>query len=742
MKQVFQDARSAEISVLEVPVPKLLAGCVLVHTAASLVSAGTERASSEFASKNLLEKARMRPDLVREVLSKISRDGLLATVSTVRSRLDQPTALGYSSAGTVVAVGEGVADISPGNRVACAGAGHAVHAEFACVPRLLVARIHSETVSFDEAAFTTLGAVALHGVRIADAKLGDIVAVIGLGLLGQLTVQILKAAGCCVLGMDISEGRAQLARRLGADAVSTSSSGFQDLCLQHSGGHGADSVLITAQAASNDPVNLAGAVARNRAVVVAVGTVAMDIPRRFFYEKELDFRVSRSYGPGRYDAAYEQKGIDYPIGYVRWTETRNMEAFLKLIANRKLDLHSLVTHRFPIAEAHSAYDLITGKTHEPFLGMLIVYSDLADDTPQVNIAVSARPIASDKSVCIGLLGAGSFATSTLLPAMKRVGAEMVVACAANGSHARHAAEKFGFRFCTTDEQEILNNPAVNTVVIATRHHLHATQVKAALRSGKHVFCEKPLCLNEVELNSIVAARDDPASSRQLLMVGFNRRFAPLAVRLKSFLKDVREPLALNYRVNAGFLPVDHWLNDPLQGGGRVLGEVCHFVDFLCFLADALPMEVETRSLPNPGHYSNDNIVCSLRFANGSQGTISYLANGDKSYSKERIEVFGGGSIAVLEDFRRLELVRGGNRRVYRSLLGQDKGHRGEWEMFITAIQTGAESPIPFREVVNATMATFALEESRCLAKPVAVSKAVSVEVEDLRRDASGLDRAS
>ena len=746
MKQVFQDARSAEISVLEVPVPKLLAGCVLVHTAASLVSAGTERASSEFASKNLLEKARMRPDLVREVLSKISRDGLLATVSTVRSRLDQPTALGYSSAGTVVAVGEGVADISPGNRVACAGAGHAVHAEFACVPRLLVARIPSETVSFDEAAFTTLGAVALHGVRIADAKLGDIVAVIGLGLLGQLTVQILKAAGCCVLGMDISEGRAQLARRLGADAVSTSSSGFQDLCLQHSGGHGADSVLITAQAASNDPVNLAGAVARNRAVVVAVGTVAMDIPRRFFYEKELDFRVSRSYGPGRYDAAYEQKGIDYPIGYVRWTETRNMEAFLKLIANRKLDLHSLVTHRFPIAEAHSAYDLIRGKTHEPFLGMLIVYSDLADDTPQVNIAVSARPIASDKSVCIGLLGAGSFATSTLLPAMKRVGAEMVVACAANGSHARHAAEKFGFRFCTTDEQEILNNPAVNTVVIATRHHLHATQVKAALRSGKHVFCEKPLCLNEVELNSIVAARDDPASSRQLLMVGFNRRFAPLAVRLKSFLKDVREPLALNYRVNAGFLPVDHWLNDPLQGGGRVLGEVCHFVDFLCFLADALPMEVETRSLPNPGHYSNDNIVCSLRFANGSQGTISYLANGDRSYSKERIEVFGGGSIAVLEDFRRLELVRGGNRRVYRSLLGQDKGHRGEWEMFITAIQTGAESPIPFREVVNATLATFALEESRCLAKPVAVSKAVSVEVDDLRRDdradASGLDRAS
>src|SRR5271170_453696 len=367
MKQVFQDSRSGEVSVAEVPAPKLLAGCVLVRTAASLVSAGTERASSEFASKNLLQKARMRPDLVREVVSKISRDGLLAAVSTVRSRLDQPSALGYSSAGTVVAVGEGIADFNPGDRVACAGAGHAVHAEFACVPRLLVARISTETVSFDDAAFTTLGAVALHGARNAGVALGDIVAVIGLGLLGQLTVQILKAAGCCVLGMDISNERAQLALRLGADAVSTSSSGFQDLCLQHSGHHGADAILIAAQTTSNDPVNLAGAVARNRAVVVAVGTVAMDIPRRFFYEKELDFRVSRSYGPGRYDSTYEQKGIDYPIGYVRWTETRNMEAFLKLLADRKLDLHALVTHRFPIARAHSAYELINGKTQDAFL---------------------------------------------------------------------------------------------------------------------------------------------------------------------------------------------------------------------------------------------------------------------------------------------------------------------------------------------------------------------------------------
>ncbi len=741
MKQVFQDARTAEITVAEVPAPKLLAGCVVVRTAASVVSAGTERASSEFASKNLLQKARMRPDLVREVLSKISRDGLVATVSAVRNRLDQPSALGYSSAGTIVAVGEGVTDINPGDRVACAGAGHAVHAEFACVPRLLVARIPSETVSFDEAAFTTLGAVALHGVRNADVKLGDIVAVIGLGLLGQLTVQILKAAGCCVLGMDISPDRADLALRLRADAVSTSFSGFQDLCLQHSGGHGADAVLITAQTASNDPVNLAGAVARNRAVVVAVGTVAMDIPRRFFYEKELDFRVSRSYGPGRYDSAYEQKGIDYPIGYVRWTETRNMEAFLKLLADRKLDLHPLVTHRFPIAQVRSAYDLITGKTPEPFLGVLITYPDGADISRHVDMPGLDRPVASQKSVQIGLLGAGSFATSTLLPAIKRVGGvEMVVIGAANGSHAQHAARKFGFRSCTTDEREILDNPAINTVVITTRHHLHASQVIAALNSGKHVFCEKPLCLNEDELARIVAAHDDQ-NTPGLLMVGFNRRFAPFAIELKNFLREVGEPLALHYRVNAGFLPADHWLNDPQQGGGRILGEVCHFVDFLCFLTGASPVEVETRTLPNPGQYSNDNVVCSLRFPDGSQGTISYLANGDKSFSKERIEVFGGGAVAVLEDFRRLELVRGGKRRVLRSLLRQDKGHRDEWEAFITAIQAGGESPIPFGEVVSTMLATFALEQSRCLGQPV-----VPAAAKDLRRDDSapgvaGFDRA-
>jgi predicted dehydrogenase/threonine dehydrogenase-like Zn-dependent dehydrogenase len=724
MKQLLQQVSGGEVEVVDVPAPQLLAGCVLVRTAASLVSVGTERASSEFARKNLLQKARTRPDLVREVWNKVRRDGVLSTLAAVRSRMDQPVAPGYSSAGTVVAVGAGVTDIRPGDRVACAGAGHAIHAEFACIPRLLLARIPDSPVSvnFDHAAATTVGAVALHGVRTADVKLGDIVGVIGLGLLGQLAVQILKAAGCRVVGMDIDPGRVNLALRLGSDAVAVSSAAFTNACMQQSAGRGVDAVLIMAQTPSSDPVNLAAEVARDRAVIVAVGTVGMALERRTFYEKELDFRISRSYGPGRYDAAFEQKGVDYPIGYVRWTETRNMEAFLQLLADAKVDVGALITHRFPIAEAKAAYDLITSESQESVLGVLITYPDFAEETRRTTVTSSNSANAGAESVAIGLLGAGNFATSTLLPAIRQVGGVTLVGvCAANGSHSQYTAKKFGFQYSATDEDSLIAGAAINTVIIATRHHLHARQVQAALNSGKHVFCEKPLCLNEDELRDIVHAYNDRQSvAERLLMVGFNRRFALLALRLKSFLREIHEPLALHYRVNAGFIPADHWLNDPEQGGGRVIGEVCHFVDFLSFLVGAAPIEVQAHSLTNPGKYSNDNIISSLRFADGSQGTISYLANGDRSYSKERVEVFGGGEVAVLEDFRRLELIGQGRKQVFRSLLRQDKGHRAEWEAFITAIRTGGNSPIPLAEIATTMLATFALEKSRSSGQPVAV----------------------
>jgi predicted dehydrogenase/threonine dehydrogenase-like Zn-dependent dehydrogenase len=718
MKQVLQQARTGEVAVVEVPSPKLLTGCVLVRIAASLVSAGTERASSEFASKNLLQKARARPDLVREVIDKVRRDGLFSAAQAVRSRLDHPLALGYSSAGTVIGVGEGVNDIRVGDRVACAGAGYAVHAEIACVPRLLVARIPDSSVSFDEAAFTTVGAVALHGIRTSGVKLGDVVAVIGLGLVGQLTAQMLKAAGCRVIGMDIIPARVELAKHLGADNASESIPVFEEICLAYSDRQGVDAVLITAETSSSDPVNLAGKVARERAVVAAVGTVGMDIQRKLYYEKELDFRLSRSYGPGRYDAAYEQKGRDYPIGYVRWTETRNMDAFLTLLAEGKLDVKALITHRIPIERARDAYALITGKAPEPSLGVVITYPERSEESPRLELVAtkSAGAVSAGMPVTVGLLGAGSFAMGVLLPAIKQVvGVELAGVCAANGSHSRHAATKFGFRYCATDEQKILNDPDVNTIVIATRHHLHAAQVLSGLQAGKHVFCEKPLCLTEDELGEIVRTYES-AAPKPHFMVGFNRRFAPMATRMKAFFTENSQPLAMHYRVNAGSIPPDHWVNDPEQGGGRILGEVCHFVDFLSFLAGAPPVEVQTRTLPNAG----DSVVISLRFADGSQGTISYLTNGDKMYSKERLEVFGGDAVAVLEDFRRLELIRRGKKQVFKTRLHQDKGHRGEWEAFATAIRNGGQSPIPFHEIVATALATLRIADSRSSGQPVAV----------------------
>lgn len=736
MKQVLQNARTGEITVEEVPAPQVLPGCVLVRVAASVVSAGTERASAEFARKGLLQKAQSRPDLVREVIQKVQRDGIFSAIQAVRSRLDRPQNPGYSSSGTVVALGEGVTDLQPGNRVACAGAGFAVHAEIACVPRLLVARIpgrDGDEVPFDEAAFATLGAVALHGIRTAEAKLGDLVAVIGLGLLGQLTVQLLKAAGCRVLGMDIDPARADLARRLGAEAAASSGEAFRDLCLETSRGAGVDSVLITAETASSDPVNLAGAVARDRAIVAAVGTVGMDIERKAYYEKELDFRVSRSYGPGRYDAAYEQKGRDYPVGYVRWTENRNMEAFLQLLADGKVNVNSLITHRFPIDRARNAYELILERLREPFLGVVIQYAGEADDARTLTLVPKGAPVAASApkadQVSVGLLGAGVFASNILIPAMKSSSKTGLIAvCAATGSHAQQAARKFGFHSCTTDQSQILHDPEINTCVIATRHHLHAKQALAAMAAGKHVFCEKPLCLSEDELRSIVRAYLGTSSTaRPRLMVGFNRRFAAMIVRMKSFLVQISEPLALHYRVNAGYLPPDHWVNDREQGGGRILGEVCHFVDLLMFLASVPILEVEARALGNSGRYSGDNVLVSLRFANGSEGTISYLANGDRAFSKERIEAFGGGSAAVLEDFRRLEMVRHGRKETVNSSWRQDKGHAAEWAAFVECVEGKREAPIRFEDLVRSTLATLRIDESAATGRRLPVDAPAFIE---------------
>jgi predicted dehydrogenase len=569
---------------------------------------------------------------------------------------------------------------------------------------MLVAKISSADVSFDSAAFTTIGAVAIHGVRTAEAKLGDVAAVIGLGLLGQLTLQVLNAAGCRVIGIDPRQDRAELAAKMGALAVTTSEEEFRDLCVKHSGGDGADSVLITAETPSSGPVNLASEVVRDRGIVVAVGTVGMELQRKLYYKKELDFRVSRSYGPGRYDAAFEQKGRDYPIGYVRWTETRNMEAFLQLLADGKLDVKPLITHSVAIERATEAYDLISGRSLQPFLGVLIRYPH-ANENPVQRLELLQRR-ARVSTLRLGVLGAGNFAQGILIPVIKELrNVELVGICAPNGARVHAAAKKFGFAFCATDDDQIFSDTSINTVAIATRHHLHADQVIRALQSGKHVFCEKPLCLSEDDLERIERGYEKCGRSLQL-MVGFNRRFAPLAKRLKKFLGP--GPFTMHYRVNAGPLPKDHWINDPEQGGGRILGEVCHFVDFLSFMCGSRPSTVQTRAT---AAQAEQDLAITIQFENGSLGTIAYVCNGDRVFSKERLEIFGGGCIAVIDDFRKLELVRHGGKQVCRQRFRQDKGHAAEWRAFADSIQPGGPAPIPFEEIVSTTLATIRIADS-------------------------------
>ena len=713
----------------DVPAPSARGGGILVRTGASLVSAGTERMVVGFAEKNLLQKARSRPDLVRQTLDKARREGILTTFDAVQNRLDKPMSLGYSSSGAVLEIGDRVSPFQIGDRVACAGAGYAVHAEAVWVPKNLVIALPDE-VDFESAAFTTLGAIALQGIRLSEVRLRDVAAVIGLGLLGQLAVQMLKAAGAVVVGMDIQPARAELASRLGADAVATDADQMTALCEQFSSGHGADVVLITADTKSNQPVELAGHVARDKGTVVAVGSVGLTIPRKIYYEKELDFRISRSYGPGRYDHKYEEEGHDYPYGYVRWTEQRNMQAFVQLLAEAKVDVRPLITHRFSIDDAPKAYDLITGKTGEPFLGVVLTYPVSTDLRRTVTLrSVEDRSVVKIDQVALGVLGAGNFATATLLPAVKDVKAiKMIGVAAGSGLSARAAADRFGFAYCTTDTKELIRDPKINTVAILTRHNLHARQVVEALEAGKHVFVEKPLCITEEELQQIVSvyagAQKNGAQSSALqtpaLMVGFNRRFAPFVVELKQHLERITEPLMLNYRVNAGFIPLDHWTQDAAESGGRLIGEGCHFIDLLVHLTGSRARRVTTRALPDSGRYSQDNLLVTIEFADGSIGSVTYVANGDKGFGKEFLEVFGGGLSASLDDYRAL-LIRHGAKSVRQTArLRQDKGHKAEWQAFAAQITEGGAAPIPFDEIVHSTKLTLAARRSLQSGEPVII----------------------
>ncbi|MCX7608906.1 MAG: bi-domain-containing oxidoreductase [Anaerolineales bacterium] len=716
MKQLIQNMRTGKTTVEDVPVPMPRRGQVLVRVAVSLVSAGTERSMVEFAEKSLLGKARARPDLVRQVLEKARREGVLPTIRAAFHRLDQPLAPGYSSAGVIVALGEGMEGFHIGQRVACAGGGYAVHAEYNVIPRNLLTPLPDE-VDFEAAAFTTLGGIALHGFRLAHPQIGENVAVIGLGLLGLLTAQIATAAGCRVLGIEPDPQRLALAAALGLEACPRAQA--EEVAAAFTAGRGFDVVMICAATDSNDPVELAGQIAADRGRVISTGVVGTGLPRKPYYEKELTFLISRSYGPGRYDPAYEENGQDYPYGYVRWTEGRNFQAVVELMAAGKLRVHPLITHRFPIERAVEAYELITGKKNEPFLGVLLTYPFEAP--PSAGVVEFASPAPRpEETIRLGVIGAGNFATGILLPAIQtsKEGAPIGIA-SAGGLHAQQTARKFGFRYAASDEATLLNDPTINTIVIATRHDSHADLVLRALRAGKHVFVEKPLAIRSEDLTAI--ARQLQSSSTCLLTVGFNRRFAPLTQKLARAFEGRREPLYLHYRVNAGPLPLSHWLHDPQLGGGRILGEGCHFIDFLTFLVGAPPLTVSAHALPDGGQYRQDNVSMTFAFPDGSVGVVDYLANGDKSYPKERLEVFGGGRIAILDDFRTLTLVHQGKTRTFKQ--AQDKGWQAEWRAFAQAIRAGGPPPIPYEHLFGVTAATFAaLESLRSDGMPIPVDR--------------------
>ncbi len=716
MRQVAQKQADGRLEVVDVPRPVVRDGGVLVRTAYSLISAGTERSAVEVARKSLVGKAKARPDQVKQVLDSVRSAGLSETYQRVRSRLDQLSPLGYSSAGIVVEAGAGAEGFGVGDRVACAGGGYATHADYTFIPKNLC--VPAGDVPLDEAAFGTVGAIALQGVRQADVRVGESVAVIGLGLIGLLTVQILKAAGCRVLGVEPDEERAALARSLGCDGTTAPGEGAVDQAAELSGGAGVDAALITAATSSSGPVSMAGRLCRDRGTVVMVGATGMEVPRSIYYDKELDFRLSRSYGPGRYDPSYEEKGQDYPIGYVRWTEGRNIAAFVDLVGQGRIQLRPLITHTFPIDRAADAYDLITEGT-EPHIAVVLDYgldeAEAGAGPARIVIGEAGTEAGTGvrkDGVGIGLVGAGSFATGVLIPALAAAdGARLEGVASASGLSARSAAENHGFRYAASDAAALLEDDAVDALVVATRHDSHAELVVAALEARKPVFVEKPLAVDEEGLSAILeaAAEVDAAA----VMVGFNRRFAPTTTALKDHFRDVVEPLALHYRVNAGFLPETHWLHDPELGGGRIVGEGCHFVDLLMYLAASRPVEVYARALPDGGRYRQDNVAVQIRFANGSLGTLQYLANGDKRMPKERLEVSGGGAMGILDDYKRLTLARGGDiqKEGRGPLAKQDKGHRAEIAAFVDAVRSGASLPISLGEAALVTATTFRILDS-------------------------------
>lgn len=705
MKQVFQNFKSGEVSVGDVPPPACKPGGVLVRTVRSLISAGTERGTVSVGQSSLIGKARQRPDLVKQVIDNVRKEGLGATVLKVRTRLESLKPFGYSAAGVVAAVGDGVTDLRVGDRVACAGATYANHAELIFVPRNLCVPL-PDKVSFDDAAYTTIGAIAMQGVRQADVRLGETVVVIGLGLIGQITVQLLRASGCRVVGVDLDQTTVTRAQASGADLAVNRKDDIERRIDAFTSGVGADAVIITASAKSNDPIELAGRIARPRACVVVVGLVPMDVPRSPYYEKELDVRMSRSYGPGRYDPSYEERGIDYPVSYVRWTEGRNMSSFIELLATNRITMEHLTTHRFPLDQAIAAYDVVLGKSGDSPCGILLEYSGDPPLAERVEHTTTGHA-ATSGDVGVAFVGAGNFATASLLPPLKRLDRVRLTGVAtSSGLSARSVADKFHFAYMASSIDQILEDSTTACVFVATRHNLHHSLTAQALRAGKAVFVEKPLAIDREALSDVV---DAARSSGLPLLTGFNRRFAPLMRQLREHFSKRVGPMVVSARVNAGFVPREHWTQDPVEGGGRIIGEVCHFIDVIQFLTGATPSRVSASAVRsgNARETDADSIVITLEMSDGSVGTVLYVAIGDKRMAKERYEVFADGSSAVLDDFKTATVYRDGREE---KLKGgpQDKGHATEVSDFVEAVRSGGPSPISLDSQIATTLASFAV----------------------------------
>lgn len=708
MKQILQNLKDGRTAVANVPCPRARAGQVLTRSTRSLISAGTERMLVDFGKANPIEKARQQPDKVRMVLDKIRTDGLVPTLEAVLNKLEQPLPLGYCNVGVVAALGAGVTGFAVGDRVASNGK----HAEMVSVPVNLCARI-PDTVSDEAAAFTVIGAIALQGIRLAQPTLGETVVVTGLGLIGLMTVQLLRAHGCRVLGLDFDPAKLALARKFGAETVDLSAG--QDLIAAaqtFSRGRGVDAVLITASTQSNEPVHQAALMCRKRGRIVLVGVTGLSLSRADFYEKELTFQVSCSYGPGRYDPAYEEGGQDYPIGFVRWTEQRNFEAVLDMLADGRLDVTPLISHRFKLDDVEHAYAVVAGS--EPSLGILLEYptesekplEELTRQTVRLKQAQTASGTGPQRPT-VGCIGSGNYATGVLIPAFAKTQARLKSVASSGGVSGVHAGRKYGFEETTTDSASLIQDAEINTVVITTRHDSHARFVCDALSAGKHVFVEKPLALDRAHLQRIREVYEPLAEQGRapLLMVGFNRRFSPLMQKAKSLLAAVREPKAFVMTVNAGDIPADHWTQDPEIGGGRIIGEACHFIDLLRYLADAPVTDIQAMRIGAGVPIRDDKVTLTLSFEDGSFGTVHYLANGHKSFPKERLEIFGGGRILQLDNFR---ILRGFGWPGFKAmkLWRQDKGQAACVAAFVEAVVAGGVEPISYAELIEVAEVTF------------------------------------